>query len=238
MAHPRLSKLRVSLPIRLRPCVQWNQLISLLDHYLRIADFTSARNMSDPAILVAKDIPSDITIFNYGAFWGDSNKLYIVGGSVVQEPYLAQNGTFIETKYADFHGGTVFNYDIDADKWSYESAGGDAVKDSFCCGAFAWNAQHRKAYYFSGSNWAGARMTDPNQTPLAVGTSEVIANGNLLSFNTEAFKWSNQTTDYRLVPRLTQSGQFVYLPGTETSTGGVGVIFGGWQISSDIVSTY
>lgn len=214
---------------------------SSLDHYLRIADFTSARDLNDSAILVAKDIPDDITIFAYGAFWSDSDKLYAVGGSVVADPYLTREGEFIDTKYAEVHGGTIFEYDIKADKWSYESAlqpeSGDTVTDTFCCGAFAWNAPQRKAYYYSGSNWGGARTKDPNATPYAVGGNswDVVGNGNLLSFDTDAFRWSNQTTDNKLTTTWTEHGQYVFLPGTQTESGGLGVVFGGQRVESNAV---
>ncbi|KAF2798702.1 hypothetical protein K505DRAFT_295976 [Melanomma pulvis-pyrius CBS 109.77] len=214
-----------------------------VNHYLRIADFTSARNMNDSAILIAKDIPGQITIFGYGAFWSDSNKLYIVGGAVIADPYLTQEGKFIDTEWTVSRGGTVFIYDINADKWSSESAvqpdNGDDVTDSFCCGAFAWNAKQRKAYYYSGSNWGGARMSDPNATPYAVvrNSGDVTGNGNLLSFDTPAFKWTNQTTDNKLTTTWTESGQYVYLPGTESPSGGVGVIFGGNRVQSNTLES-
>jgi hypothetical protein len=217
---------------------------SLSDHYLRIADFTSPRDLNDSTILIAKDIPQDTTIFAYGAYWSDSNKLYIAGGSVVSDPYLSREGKFIDIKIEDieFHGGTIFNYDISADKWSHETAAdnGDAVRDSFCCGAFAWNAQQRKAYYYSGSNWAGARTKDPNAITYAIDRNswDTTGNGNLLSFDTAAFKWSNQTTDEDLTTTWTEHGRYVFLPGTESKSGGVGVILGGMRQESQTVSPH
>jgi hypothetical protein len=194
--------------------------------------------------MIAKDIPGQIPIFENGAYWSDSKKLHVVGGQVAPYPYLTRDGKFIDTVYGDFKGGTVYSYDIDGDKWLSESAvqpdSGPGVRDCFCCGSFAWNAQQETAYYYSGSNWCGARMADPNAITYAVFRSpdEVTGNGNQLSFDTTEFKWTNETTDNQLTTTWSEGGQYVFLPGTETSTGGVGILLGGMRKDSNTVSVH
>ncbi|KAF2006454.1 hypothetical protein P154DRAFT_559494 [Amniculicola lignicola CBS 123094] len=207
------------------------------NHYLRIADFTRARNLSDPTILDVKDIPGNITIFDKGAFWVDSKKAYIVGGEVDSEPWLSWEGELLRSNYTAFKGSTIFSYGLATEKWSSEPAvqpnSGAQVNDSFSDGAFAYNAEFGKAFYFSGNNWAGARRAYPNIGPeddyefVDRDHSEVSGNGNLLIFDTASFRWTNSTTDTQLTTTGTGSGQLVFLPSTKSSSGGLAIFFGG-----------
>ncbi|KAH7126617.1 hypothetical protein B0J11DRAFT_526029 [Dendryphion nanum] len=214
------------------------------NHFLRIVDFTTARDMNDRSILSVKDIPGTVTIFQYGAFWVDSKRVYIVGGSVNDEAWLARDGQFYPSNYTGFKGGSVFTYDIDADKWASETAvqptEGNTVTDSFCCGSFAYNAVSRKAFYFSGTNGAGARRSLPNATPIYVGVTneQLFGNSNLLTFDTAAFKWKNVTVNKQLTTTGTINGQFVFLPGTQRSNGGIGVHIGGRRRDTDQLETF
>ncbi|KAF2261136.1 hypothetical protein CC78DRAFT_619630 [Lojkania enalia] len=204
----------------------------ITNHYLRIADFTSARNLSDRSILSAKDIPGNITIFQNGAFWADSRKVYVAGGDVNDEPWLSRQGQFLPSNFT-YVGGTIFSYDLDADEWTSEPGvqpnSGFRVNDTFCCGSFAYNAGYGKAYFYSGNNGAGARKLYPDTVPGYVGRpdEEVIGNGNLLTFDPGSFRWSNVTTDEPLTTIGTENGQFVFLPGTTSPSGGIGILLGG-----------
>jgi hypothetical protein len=191
--------------------------------------------------MTADDIPGNIPIFMTGAFWADAGKLYVVGGCVNDEPWLARDGEFLPSNYSDFTAGTIYSYNIEAQEWRSETAvqpnSGPIVNDTFCRGSFAYNAQYRRAYYFSGNNAAGARKLDPATVPGYVGRTneQVTWNGNLLTFDTANFKWyeivsvdadidttanhvshvrSNVTTDTQLTTTGTEEGQLVYLPGT------------------------
>jgi hypothetical protein len=107
-----------------------------------------------------------------------------------------------------------------ADAWKSEPAlqpdNGHDVTDSICYGAFAYNPATSKAYFYSGNNGAGARSLDPSSTPIYVGRTneEVTGNGNLLTFDTESFKWSNDTTNQRLTTTGTDGSEMAFLPGT------------------------
>jgi hypothetical protein len=83
-------------------------------------------------------------------------------------------------------------------------------------------------------------MADPNAITYAVFRSpdEVTGNGNQLSFDTTEFKWTNETTDNQLTTTWSEGGQYVFLPGTETSTGGVGILLGGMRKDSNTVSVH
>jgi len=139
----------------------------------------------------------------------------------------------LPTNYTSFKGGSIFTYNIEADKWTSESAvqptDGNSVTDSFCCGSFAYNAAARKAYFYSGTNGAGARRNQPFTAPGYVGVTneETFGNSNFLTFDTAAFRWKNATMNKQLTTTGTEDGQFVFLPGTSSSTGGLGVQIGG-----------
>lgn len=145
--------------------------------------------------MTAKDIPGNITIFQRGAFWADTKKAYVVGGCVNDGPWLSRQGEFLPSNFSAYKGGTIFSYEIEADKWSAEPAvqptNGSGVTDAFCSGSFAYNARSRKAYVYSGNNAAGARKLDPVTAAAYVGRTreEVVANANLLTFDTANFKW-------------------------------------------------
>ncbi|KAF2635842.1 hypothetical protein P280DRAFT_484220 [Massarina eburnea CBS 473.64] len=175
-------------------------LYQIVNHYLRIADFTQPLNLSDPTLLTYKDIPTSITIFQDGAFWASqtSNKLYIVGGLVSDEAWITRQGDFVNVVPSFYKGSSVFSYDIDADNWSSEQA-------------------------------LQSSTSEPTSTPVYIGITEeqVHGNGNLLTFNETDFRWSNVTTDNKLTTTGTEGGQFVYLPGTESSSGGIGILIGG-----------
>ncbi|KAF2017788.1 hypothetical protein BU24DRAFT_420844 [Aaosphaeria arxii CBS 175.79] len=183
--------------------------------------------------MTAKDIPGNITLFQHGAFWVDKQSAYVVGGAVNDEAWLSRDGQFLPSNFSTYKASTVFRYDIQSDRWSSETAvqpsSGSDVRDSFAAGAFAYNPLARKAYYFSGTNGPGARKMYPNDIAGYVGRSneEVTGNGNLLTFETDSFKWTNVTTDTQLTTTGTEYGQLVFLPGTMSSTGGVAIGFGG-----------
>ncbi|KAF2116890.1 hypothetical protein BDV96DRAFT_37681 [Lophiotrema nucula] len=196
------------------------------NHYLRIADFTKARDLSDSSILSAKDIPGNITIYQQGAFWVDEKNVYVVGESANDEPWLSRHGT-------TYTAGTVFPYSLESEEWDSEPAvqpnSGSEVTDSFCCGAFEYNAAYGRAYFLSGINGAGARRLYPDTVPGYVSPAggAIFGNGNLFTFDTANFRWTNVATDTQLTTTGTEGGQFVYLPGIEAEKGGVAVIFGG-----------
>jgi hypothetical protein len=125
----------------------------------------------------------------------DAKKAYIVGGEVNVEPWLSRQGEFLPSNYSAFKGGTIFSYDVEADTWLSESAvqpnTGSDVTDSFCCGSFAYNAPYGRAYFYSGTNGAGARRMYPGDIPGYVGRTneEVSAMGNLLTFDQDRFRW-------------------------------------------------
>lgn len=221
-----------------------NKPYQVVNHFLRIADFSTARDLSDPSILSVRDIPGTVTIFGQGAFWVESKRVYIVGGGVNDEPWIGRDGKFYPSNYTGFKGNLVFTYNIDADTWSSETAvqptDGNTVTDSFCCGSFAYNAISRKGYYYSGTNGAGARKSEPFQTPIYVGRTneETVGNGNLLTFDTPTFKWRNVTMDKQLTTTGTEEGQFVFLPGTRRSNGGIGIQFGGRRRDSGQMETF
>jgi hypothetical protein len=145
--------------------------------------------------MVAKDIPGNITIFENGAFWADAKRVYIVGGQVNAEPWLSRQGEFLPSNYSAVRGNTVFSYELETEKWSSEPAvqpnTGSGVTDSFCCGSFAYNPGSSRAYFYSGSNYAGARRPVPGESAIYVGRTaeEVTGNGNLLTFDTASFRW-------------------------------------------------
>jgi hypothetical protein len=60
-----------------------------------------------------------------------------------------------------------------------------------------------------------------------VTNEEVFGNSDLLTFDTATFKWKNTTMNKQLTTTGTENGQFVFLPGTLNSSGGVGVQIGG-----------
>ncbi|KAJ4303844.1 hypothetical protein N0V90_002745 [Kalmusia sp. IMI 367209] len=202
-------------------------------HYLRIVDFTTARNLNESSILTIKDIPGNTTVFQNGAFWADSKRVWFVGGDVNDEGWLARDGHFYQSNYTNVKGGSVFTYNLEADKWLVEPAvqpsEGSSVLDSFCCGSFAYNAPARKAYFYSGTNGAGARKLDPFSTPIYVGRTneDTTGQGNLLTFDADAFKWRNVSLDTQLTTTGTVGGQFSFLPSTQSAGGGIGVLIGG-----------
>ncbi|KAF2828970.1 hypothetical protein CC86DRAFT_464703 [Ophiobolus disseminans] len=203
------------------------------NHFLRIVDFTTARDLSDRSILLAKEIPGTITIFQWGAFWADSKRLYVAGGAVNDEPWLSLDGKFLPTNYTSIKGGSVFTYNIETDRWLSEPGvqptDGSTVTESWCCGSFGYNAPAGKAYFYSGTNGAGARRNQPNTSPVYVGVTneQTFGNSDFLTFDTTTFKWKNATMNKQLTTTGTENGQFVFLPGTSTSGGGLGVQFGG-----------
>lgn len=204
----------------------------VLNHYLRVADFTSPRSLSDRTIMSIKDVPGDVTVFQYGAFWVDSKQVYIAGGQVMDEPWLSRDGKFLQTNYTSYTGDIIYNYDIEGDKWSWKSAvqpnEGSKVSDSFCCGSFAYNSARRKAYFYSGStNDAGGRKLHPDAPLERISQKPVLSSTSLLVFDTATFKWTNSTLDKQTITTGTDASQFVYLPGTQSSGGGIGVLFGG-----------
>ncbi|PSN64586.1 hypothetical protein BS50DRAFT_77876 [Corynespora cassiicola Philippines] len=207
------------------------------NHYLRIADFTASRDMSDTSIMESKPVPSFVTLFFQGAFWGDSSRLYITGGQVAGRPYLTEQGQFIPTNWTSYTAGTIFTYDISSDNWGSEPAlqpeTGPTAQGTMCCGYFGWNAKKEQGYVFSGSNYVGAKALNPNsEWPfeyVAGPTTEadVLGNGNILTFDPKSWKWTNQTTDNQVTSPWSEFGEFVSLPGTETENGGISVLIGG-----------
>ncbi|KAF2657772.1 hypothetical protein K491DRAFT_714235 [Lophiostoma macrostomum CBS 122681] len=209
----------------------------ITNHFLRIFDFTSSRDMNDSSLLSPKEILGDTTIYNSGLFWGASNTLYVTGGQAQADPWLSLDGEFLPTNYTDYTAGTIFKYDIEADKWSFESAvqpadGSATTLSSLCCGSFGYNPTAQKAYFWSGSDYPGVRQNDPDSSYIYVGitSDEVVGNGNLLTFDTTTFKWKNETTS---TTKWTEQGRLVYLPGTLSSTGGVAIELGGQNHGSD-----
>ena len=205
-----------------------------VDHYLRIVDFTSPRNLSDRSILSVKEVPGNITVFQFGAFWVDSKRAYIAGGQMQDEPWLSREGKFLPTNYTSATGDVIFTYNIENDKWTWESAvqptdGGAPVSESFCCGSFAYNALRRKAYFYSGTTGnTGGRKLYPS-SPIMINNppKPVLSSSNMLVFDTAAFKWSNVTLNKQTTTTGTDGGSFIYLPGTQSSAGGIGVLVGG-----------
>ena len=95
---------------------------NLQDHWLRIVDFNTARDLSDRSILTVRDMPGNITIFQRGAFWVDSKGAYVVGGDVNDEPWVSREGEWLQSNFSAYKGGTVFRYDLEANQWSSRPA--------------------------------------------------------------------------------------------------------------------
>jgi hypothetical protein len=208
------------------------------NHYLRIVDFTKPIDLSD-VIMTADEIPFDIPITTYGAFWGDQERLYVLGGEYQGSPYFTENGTLLITDWpiVDYTGSTVITYDIASKKWdkgeTLQPDGDRKVERTFSSGFMGWNSVQKKGYVYSGSDWAGVRRRFPNQTSFDViaGTvGSAAGSGNLLSFETDDFKWKNSTMNESLTTSWSENGQFVFLPGTETESGGVAVVVGGKKV--------
>ena len=205
--------------------------VVLLDTYLRIADFTSTRNLSDETIMTASEIPDSVTIFEQGAFWGDDDWLYIVGGETSGRPLMSSKGEFVDNKWNRFSAATVFKYEISSGTWTSEPAlqalDGEPATNTFCCGNFGWNDRLRRGYIFSGSNYAGATQKAPGAPDYFVGDGSSIPNSNIMTFDITDWRWSNQTTDQKSTTVPTESGAFVFLPGTQSAEGGIAVQLGG-----------
>ncbi|KAF2686587.1 hypothetical protein K458DRAFT_200239 [Lentithecium fluviatile CBS 122367] len=199
--------------------------------YLRIADFTSAQNMSNTLIMTALEIPDNVTIYNSGAFWGDEKWLYVVGGQTNLAPYLTQQGDFVSHNWTVFSAGTVFKYEIQSGKWSSEPTlqptDEETAAGTFCCGSFGWNERLGRGFVFSGCDYAGATRKDPNAGCDYTGSSDVVRNSNIMVFDTAGWRWSNKSTDKRLTSVSVEFGAFVFLPGTETADGSIAILLGG-----------
>ncbi|KAF2735917.1 hypothetical protein EJ04DRAFT_522385 [Polyplosphaeria fusca] len=195
------------------------------NHYLRIVDFTSERDLSDSSILTAHDIPSNITIFFDGTFWVDSGTAYVIGGWVDTNPWISRDGSILPNNATVFRGDTVFKYEIDQDNWTIDTADhsdNSSVTNSFCCGSFAYNAGNKRAYFYAGTT--------------ATGPTDQWAFGNkdLLTFDTPSFRWTNVSTNEQVTPEVNIiGGSFVFLPGTESTTGGIGVLIGGVDLNKE-----
>jgi hypothetical protein len=209
------------------------------NHYLRIVDFTKPMDLID-VVMTADEIPVDIRISSYGAFWGDEERLYVLGGLYQGSPFFLENGTLLikDWSIVDYTGSTVVTYDIASKKWdkseTLQPVGDSKVENMFGSGYVGWNSVQKKGYVYAGSDWAGYRKHFPNQTSYeeAAGKSSGLAvgSGNLLSFETDNLKWRNSTTNESLTTSWSESGQFVFLPGTETESGGIAVAVGGRKI--------
>lgn len=206
----------------------------VLNNYLRIVDFTSPRSLSDRSIMTAKEVPGNITVFQYGAFWVDSKRAYIAGGVVQDEPWLSRDGKFLTTNYTSITGDVIFTYNTENDRWATDPAvqptDGAPVSNSFCCGSFAYNAARRKAYFYSGTiNDVGGRRQHPSAqiTPYFDPPKPILSSSNMLVFDTATFKWSNVSLNTQTTTPGTDAAQFVYLPSTVSSGGGIGIVLGG-----------
>ncbi|KAF2113623.1 hypothetical protein BDV96DRAFT_647879 [Lophiotrema nucula] len=204
---------------------------AVTNHYLRIADFTSTRDLSDESIMTAEGIPGFVTIFLTGAFWSDEEWLYAVGGQTEGAPYLTEQGQFVPANWTYWSAGTIFKYEIQNGNWSSEPArppeNGEITTGTFCCGNFGWNERLGRGYVFSGSNYPGVTQLDPNAPYYYTGISDPHGTGNMMTFDTATWRWSNKTTDEQLTTTWTESGALVFLPGTETTDGGIAISLGG-----------
>ncbi|KAJ4346571.1 uncharacterized protein N0V89_010502 [Didymosphaeria variabile] len=213
--------------------------LTTIDHYLRIYNFTTVKNLNDSSIVTIKDIPENVTVSQYGAFWADSKRVYMVGGDVNREGWLDRDGKMYPINYTDATGGAIFSYDVEADEWNNEPAvqpnDGSSARGPFCCGSFAYNAPAGKAYFYSGLNGDAKNKLDPFNSPM-FGTNEnqteYSGSSSLLTFDAASFKWSNSSLDTKALTTGTSGtvgGRFAFLPLTQSANGGIGVLIGGRQ---------
>lgn len=132
-----------------------------------MVDFSSSRDLSDPNIITATDLPSFVPILENGAFWGGEADLYVMGGMLPGMPYLTEAGQFLLTNNtkASIAAGSVYRYDTIGEQWYSEPAvqpnSGDPIVDTFCCGSVAWNSRLNTGYVWGGSPYAGSNSLIP-----------------------------------------------------------------------------
>ncbi|KAL1597100.1 hypothetical protein SLS60_008682 [Paraconiothyrium brasiliense] len=213
--------------------------LTTADHYLRIYDFSTAKNLNDSSLVTIKDIPDNVTVAQYGAFWVDSRRVYMVGGDVNREGWLGRDGRMYPINYTEATGGAIFSYDVEANEWNNEPAiqpdDGSSARGSFCCGSFAYNAPAGKAYFYSGLNGDEKNKADPFRSPMFgknQSQTEYSGSSSLLTFDADSFRWSNSSVSTKALTTGisgTVGGRFAFLPSTQSANGGIGILIGGRQ---------
>ncbi|KAJ9602832.1 hypothetical protein H2200_012612 [Cladophialophora chaetospira] len=212
-----------------------------LNHYLRIFDFTTSRDLNTSNISAAENLPSFVPVTaDSPCFFAVNDKLYLAGGTIDSD-YLTQDGQWLPTNWThdDVLGSNVYHYDVGEKNWIREAAvqpsNGPAVVDSFSQGSPAWNSPAKTGYYWKGSNFAGVVQDYPGApwTFVSVDGNQITPQG-LMIFNPSSMTWARNDT---APGPETERGCFVSLPGLESDTGGVLVGLGGKLGSSGLATS-
>ncbi|ORY16174.1 hypothetical protein BCR34DRAFT_611751, partial [Clohesyomyces aquaticus] len=164
--------------------------------------------------MTAEQMPDFVTSFNSGAFWGDENGLYVVGGQTNSAPYITPQRNWVPHNWTAFSAATVFKYE-----------GKPQRHHSLPVALVGSTASDVGGFFFSGSSYAGTNQKDPNAPFLYTGTSNPVDNSNIMIFDTKAWRWSNKTTEQQSV----EYGSFVLLPEIETVDSGLAIWLGGQE---------
>ncbi|KIX97372.1 uncharacterized protein Z520_06824 [Fonsecaea multimorphosa CBS 102226] len=208
----------------------------ILNRYLRIVDLSTTRNLSDPSLITAEPLPDFVPTFDEGAFWEDGRKLYVVAGLQGCWYHLTEQGSFVDSDWslADLSGQSIYYYDVDLGQWSVDTAlqnysqTGLPMDGTFSWNYLGWNSRLAIGYVHNGIRAAGHARLNPNTDvyTLDPGVPQ-IGEKFIASFNTSDWTWTNKTISSELVPEWSERGNLVFLPGTESNTGGLAVALGG-----------
>ncbi|EXJ67811.1 uncharacterized protein A1O5_09157 [Cladophialophora psammophila CBS 110553] len=208
----------------------------IADRYLRTVDFSTTRDLSDPSLITAKPLLDFVPTFDEGAFWEDGQKLYVVAGLQGCWYHLTEQGSFVESAWslADLSGQSIYYYDIGLGKWLTDTAlqnysqTGLPMDSTFSWNYFGWNSRLAIGYVHNGIGAAGHARLNPNtDVYVLVPGIPQIGERFIASFNTSDWTWTNKTISSELVPTWSERGSLVFLPGTESNSGGLAVALGG-----------
>ncbi|OAL37928.1 hypothetical protein AYO20_02761 [Fonsecaea nubica] len=208
----------------------------ILNRYLRTVDFSSSRDLSDPSLITVEPLPDFVPTFDEGAFWEDGRKLYVVAGLQGCWYHLTDQGTFVDSDWslAELSGQSIYYYDVESGQWSVDTAlqnnsqTGLPIESPFSWNYYGWNSRRAIGYVHNGIRAAGHKRLNPN-TDVYILDPGVYQIGEkfIASFDTIDWTWTNKTISSDLVEEWSERGNLVFLPGTESDTGGLAVALGG-----------